>query len=463
MTICVIAKDGTRLMPTTNIKKIRKQLKSGAVKIVCYDPFAVQQQYDSPKNVQPIEFCEDTGYGHIGVSIKSEKTEFFSEQRDFLCYPQDEVEAHKTQRKLRCARRNRKTRYRKARFDNRKAPKPKNWLAPSIIHKKDAHVQIFERYNKFIPFVSVTIEIGQFDPQVLQAVANGEDVPTGIDYQHGPTYGYDTLREAIFARDNYTCICCGKSSITDGKILRIHHLGYWRKDRSNRPGNLATVCTDCHTQRNHRIGGKLYGLEPITKPLKGASFMNIVKWQLYSAFSNICGNEIDLHITYGAVTKRERNDRNIAKSHANDAYCMGDFRPKHRAKTLYYKKRMRNNRVLEKFYDSKFVDIRDGKTKKGGELSCGRTNRSEPRNSPKNERIFRGRKASAGKRSVRTKRYSIQAGDIVLYKGKRYVSRGCHCYGTRVMLSSVNQSVNVSSVRVVKHIGGWERYNPTKI
>jgi hypothetical protein len=63
---------------------------------------------------------------------------------------------------------------------------------------------------------------------------------------------------------------------------------------------------------------------------------------------------------------------------------------------------------------------------------------------------------------VRTKRYSIQAGDIVLYKGKRYVSRGCHCYGTRVMLADIKQSINISSVRVVKHIGGWERYNPTK-
>lgn len=36
-----------------------------------------------------------------------------------------------------------------------------------------------------------------------------------------------------------------------------------------------------------------------------------------------------ISITYGAETKMRRNERNIEKTHANDAYVMGKFQPKH--------------------------------------------------------------------------------------------------------------------------------------
>ena len=70
--VFVIALDGTRLMPT-NRAKARKFLKTGKAIIYKHSPFAIQLTYESEKNVQPIEFCEDTGSVSIGVSIKSEK------------------------------------------------------------------------------------------------------------------------------------------------------------------------------------------------------------------------------------------------------------------------------------------------------------------------------------------------------------------------------------------------------
>ena len=41
---------------------------------------------------------------------------------------------------------------------------------------------------------------------------------------------------------------------------------------------------------------------------------------------------VNVSLTYGAATKRERSSLRMAKTHANDAYCMGQFRPKHKAR-----------------------------------------------------------------------------------------------------------------------------------
>lgn len=452
MTICVIANDGTKLMPTTNVKKVRKLLRSGRAVIYKHEPFTIKLTYESTKGTQPIEFKEDAGYQNIGVSACSAKHEYISEERVLL---KDEVERHESCYKYRRTRRNR-LRYRKPRFNNRKATKQPGWLAPSIENKKNQHVRLLEIYSEVMPITSVVIEVAQFDTQVLKAVEEGLPIPEGTDYQHGERYGYDTLREAVFARDGYSCIICKRNAIKDNMILRGHHLGYWKKDRTNRLSNLATVCTNCHTSKNHQPGGKLYGLEPITKSMSAAAFMNAVRYQIVEQIKEKFPN-LSISVTFGTITKRTRNDRNIAKSHANDAYCMGEYHPKHRARTEYYQKRRRNNRVLEKFYDAKYIDVRDGKKKSGSDLSCNRTNRREPRNSPKNERIYRGEKVSSGRRSIRKKRYSLRPGDSVLYEGKKYKVIGIQNNGDYVKLDGLPKPVKTQRVQIIRHIGGWEK------
>ena len=81
----------------------------------------------------------------------------------------------------------------------------------------------------------------------------------------------------------------------------------------------------------------------------------------------------------------------ISKSHANDAFAMGLLHPKKRCRTRYFKKCRRNNRILSKFYDAKFIDNRDNSVKSGKELSCNRTNRSVLRNNSNNLRIYRSK------------------------------------------------------------------------
>ena len=217
--------------------------------------------------------------------------------------------------------------------------------------------------------------------------------------------------------------------------------------------NLASVCDKCHTPKNHKPGGRLWDLKP-ARGTAPATFMNIVRWQIYEEIKALGA---ETRITYGAVTKRTRYDLNIVKTHANDAYCMGTLRPRHRARTEHYEKRRRNNRILEKFYDAKYVDVRDGKVKKAAELGCNRTDRSVPRNNSQNERVYRGQKMSSGRRNIRRRRYALQPGTKVWFEGKRFTVKGVISNGTNVTLRETSQTPSVKKVKVIAYPSGWQR------
>ena len=451
----VLAADGSPLMPTYNISKVRRMLKDGRAVIAGHKPgFTIRLTYALPDqktpHTQKIELCEDTGYQHIGVSVKSKKHEYVHLQVDTLA---DEKNHHDAQRRYRRNRRNR-LRYRAPRFDNRTHSKKPGWIAPSLQHKADIHVRLVSTFQNVLPICDVYLEVGTFDTQVLEAKEKGLPIPEGSDYQHGTRYGIATLREAVFYRDGYKCQCCGKG-IKDGRILRVHHIGYWKtpSDHTDRMGNLITVCTKCHTAANHKKGGKLFGWKPKMMPLTGAAFMNTVRWKIVQAVKDLDSN-LTVHATYGADTKLSRRDHSITKTHANDAYCMGMFQPGHRAPEQLLKKKRRNNRVLSKFYDAKYIDSRDGVKKSGSDLSCGRTNRSEPRNGEQNLRIFHGKKVSKGRISVRRQRYPIQPGTQVMYKKHTYVAVGTHNNGRAVVLN-LGKSVSVSKLRILHHAGAF--------
>ena len=258
----------------------------------------------------------------------------------------------------------------------------------------------------------------------------------------------------MFSRDHYTCQVCGKS-VKDGVILHTHHIGFWKGYRSNRISNLLTVCEHCHTAKNHKPGGVLWGLEPKNTNLSAAAYMSTVRWAMYRELV-LQHPEVDIHIQYGAKTSVTRKSLPLAKTHANDAYCIGSLHPKHRTAELIYQKKRRNNRILAKFYDAKYIDIRDGEKKSGSALSCGRTNRRESRRSDKNQRIYRGKKCSSGRTSVRKKRYAYQPGDAILFRSQRFAVNGAHCNGTRVILNT-GKSVKTADLTCIKKEGGPPR------
>lgn len=450
-TVFVIDKNGNRLMPTTRCGKVKHMLKDGRAVIYSRHPFTIQLTYDVDTYTQSIEICQDTGYEHIGLSVKSESKEYVSAQYDLL---NDEKEHHDAQRKYRGGRRGRK-RHREPRFDNCK--RKQGWLAPSLQHKADCHVRLIEQIVAVAPITAIYIEVGEFDTMALKAIENGDPLPEGKDYQQGPRYQEQTLRSAVFHRDNHTCKICGRG-IKDGATLHAHHMLFWKGRHGNSPDEMITVCEKCHTAANHKEGGKLYGLDIKLPMLEGAAFMNAVRWYIYNTVKDLCGDIV--HITYGAATKVSRiDDFHLEKSHVNDAYSMGNIHPAIRAKEEHFQKLRRNNRCLEKFYDAKYVDTRDGSKKSGAELGCERTKRSVPRNNSQSLTKYRGKKVSNGKRVIRTQRYDIRPGDVIQYKGKQYPAKGVHNNGTRVLIpwDKKPKSVAITNIKVLCHVGAWKK------
>ena len=448
--VAVLSSTGIRLMPTT-CYRARKLIRSGKAVIYSYDPFTIRLTQRENGSTQPIEYCCDTGYQHIGISIKSSKHEYAGVQVDAL---RDEKKHHKDTMTYRRNRRNRKTRYRKKRFNNRKATKPKGWLAPSIQHKKELHLAQIQKYAKMFPITSIVFEMGEFDTQKLKEIEEDRPAPVGIEYQQGEQYGFDDVRNAVFTRDDYKCVCCGRG-IKEGAILHVHHLKYRSLGGTNRMGNLVTVCERCHTPANHQKGELLWKLmeKYRVKDFKGATFMTAVRWQMYDELKAMFP-DTEIRITYGSRTKEARRRLGVKKSHINDAYCMGNFHPKHRSEHWLYTKKRRNNRVLIKFYDAKYIDYRDGKKKSGKALFSGRTKRNRNLNT-KNLHRCRQRKISKGRVSVRRQHYPIQPGDTVIYEGRKYITKGVHNLGTYAIIDG--KSVSVKKIRIHHYAGGYIR------
>lgn len=446
MMVAVLSSTGVKLMPTS-CYKARKLLKSGKAVIEQYKPFTIKLTQRENGNTQPIEYCCDTGYQHIGISIKSKKHEYVGIQVDTL---KDEKSKHQDCRMYRRTRRNRKTRYRKPRFDNRTSSKPVGWLAPSIKHKKDIHLYWIKKYMEIMPITNIAFEMGEFDTQLLKSIEEGKPIPVGKDYQHGECYGIETLRSAVFARDNYTCQCCGS---TKGPFCN-HHVIPRSEGGTNRMSNLATICTKCHTSANHKKGGKLWKLRTTWKPsnFKGATFMTSVRWQMYEELKQSLSN-VPIHLTYGANTKETRRTLNVQKSHINDAYCMGMFQPKHRTQHYLFSKKRRNNRVLAKFYDAKYIDSRDNTKKTGQQLFNGHAKRNHKLDI-ENLHVYRKQKVSKGRTSIRKQHYPLQPGDTIIYNGKKFQTKGVQNLGTYLKLEN-KMVVATKNVQLYAYAGGY--------
>ena len=301
--IYVRNKEGKALMPSERGGRIGYLLRHGKAHVVSRVPFVVQLDYESTTYTQEVSLGIDAGSKHIGVSASSENRELLAAQVELRS---DVVNLLSTRMELRRARRNRKTRYRKVRFDNRK--KKDGWLAPSIEQKVDSHLKVMRLVHKFLPITKTTIEVAQFDAQKIK---NTEI--NGKEYQQGEQMGFWNVREYVLARDGHRCVHCnGKRK---DPILNVHHLES-RKTGGNSPSNLVTLCETCH-KAYHRGEFELKIKRGNT--LRDAAVMNIMRWSVYERAKEEFEN---VHLTYGYVTKHTRIENGIAKTHAADAFCI---------------------------------------------------------------------------------------------------------------------------------------------
>jgi N6-L-threonylcarbamoyladenine synthase len=330
--VYIISKNGQPLMPTENHAKVRNLLKTKKAKVIKRCPFTIQLAYDSTNYTQPISLGIDAGSKHIGVSATTKDKVLYEADVELR---NDIVKLLATRRENRRARRNHKTRYRKARFDNRR--RGDGWIAPSIREKIDTHLTTIANVHKILPITKITVETAQFDIQKIKNL----DIK-GTEYQQGEQLGFWNVREYVLSRDGHKCQCCkGKSK---DKILNVHHIES-RKIGGDAPNNLITLCETCHT-------GYHKGIVKLPKTIhrgmsfKDATFMGIMRWALYEKLKTIYS---DVKLTYGYITKNIRIKNGLPKDHYIDARCIsGNPNAVNNGDVYYYKKVRCHNRQIHK-------------------------------------------------------------------------------------------------------------------
>lgn len=303
MLVFVINNQGEPLMPCKQ-SKARKLLKENKAKIKSHEPFTIQLLFGSSGYVQETNIGIDLGAKYIGVAIQSQNTVIAKGTIELRDDVKGNLDTRKTYRR---SRRNRKTRYRKARFSNRVSTKKQGWLPPSIKSRIENTFFWIDKFCALLPNPNLIIEVGKFDVQKMI-----KPEISGVDYQQGQLYGYYDARYYVLERDKYTCQVCKKSK---DKIFNTHHIIYRSKGGSDRVDNLITVCTDCHTSENHKEGGIFWEWMSKNKKVpkyKEAPFMNILRRKVFKYYPNA-------KFVYGRWTTPKRKALHLEKEHYNDA------------------------------------------------------------------------------------------------------------------------------------------------
>ena len=228
MFVYVVNQDGKPLMPTKRFGKVRRLLRDGMAKVIHKNPFTIQLTYKTGDIVQEISLGVDSGSKIVGLSATTENQVLFEAEVELR---NDIVVKLSTRREARRERRNRKTRYRSARFNNRR--KNDKWLAPSIQHKIFTHLFVIDKVYSILPITKLVVETASFD---IQKIKN-PDIKSE-EYRQGEQLGFWNVREYVLFRDGHVCQCCnGKSK---DKILNVHHIES-RKVRGNAPNKLITL------------------------------------------------------------------------------------------------------------------------------------------------------------------------------------------------------------------------------
>ena len=216
---------------------------------------------------------------------------------------------------VRRSRRTRHTRYRPARFANRR--RPDGWLPPSL-ESRLANIQAWvARVQRFCPVGAISQELVKFDTQLMQ---NAET--SGVDYQQGVLAGYE-VREYLLEKWNRRCAYCGATHVP----LQIEHITPKARGGSNRVSNLTLACEPCNHAKGTQTAqefGHPQVQQQAKAPRKDAAAANTTRWALYH---RLCATGLPVEVGTGGRTKWNRTTRGLPKAHWIDAACVGASTP----------------------------------------------------------------------------------------------------------------------------------------
>ena len=301
--VYVLSPDRVPLMPCS-CAIARLLLKQGKAKVVRRTPFTIKM-YTQPvdTHTQPLTLGIDTGSAVIGSAVSDECGNILYVSEGEV--RNDIAQTMKNRATSRRNRRYRKTRYRPARWLNRRNALKTGRFSPTMTSKTEAHLREIRFVQSLLPIQSIVLETGTFNPHALKhpAVLQNKWM-----YQKGINYGLANTKAYVLTRDGYVCQRCKGQS--KDRRLEVHHIVFRSQQGSDEEANLLTLCKTCHEglhagtvtlkQKGKRKGNLLH-----------ATQMNSIRIQLLS--------RVEAIETWGFVTKEHRLLAGLPKEHIFDA------------------------------------------------------------------------------------------------------------------------------------------------
>ena len=300
----------------------RQLLRNKKVAIFRRFPFTIilkESRSDSP--VSPLRLKLDPGAKTTGTALVNDLTGevvFAAElkHRGFAIR-----ESLTSRRQLRRSRRTRKTRYRQPRFLNR--TRPEGWLAPSLQSRIENIKTWVKKLRNLARIEAISQELVRFDMQLM----TNPDIQ-GKEYQQGTLAGYET-REYLLEKWGRQCAYCGVKDVP----FQVEHIHPRAKGGSNSITNLALSCEKCNTKKGTKdikdfLKKDASKLEKILKqakrPLADAAAVNTTRFALLEVLK---ATGLPIETGSGGLTKFNRSQQKLEKTHWIDAACVGQSTP----------------------------------------------------------------------------------------------------------------------------------------
>jgi hypothetical protein len=188
--VFVLSSDRQPLDPTT-MSRARRLLSRGRAAGFRTYPFTIIlcDRTAAYLVTHPHRLKLDPGSKTTGIAIVQEETERVVWAAELTHRSQAIADAMLARQQVRRNRRNRHTRYRPARFRNRR--RPRGWLTPCMLHRVLTTLTWVRRLSRFCPIAAISVELVRFDTQLMQ---NAEI--SGIQYQQGECAPYHDVGNA---------------------------------------------------------------------------------------------------------------------------------------------------------------------------------------------------------------------------------------------------------------------------
>jgi 5-methylcytosine-specific restriction endonuclease McrA len=302
----------------------RMLLSQGKAAVLKRFPFTLilKTEREQP-HVQPLRIKLDPGSKTTGLAIVNDASGEVVFAAEITHRGQAIKAALDDRRAARRSRRQRKTRYRKARFANRR--RKAGWISPSLKSRVANVVAWVKRLRTVCNLAAISMELVKFD---LQKREHPEI--TGTQYQQGTLQGYE-IREYLLHKWNRKCAYCDAKD----KPLQVEHIFPRANGGTNRVSNLCLACEPCNKAKGTLAIEVFMAKKPdvlkrildqAKTPLKDAAAVNTTRWLL---FEHLKALGLPVECGSGGLTAYNRTLRELPKEHWIDACCVGKSTPEH--------------------------------------------------------------------------------------------------------------------------------------